>query len=126
MLICRNLPNQVGYHPGSNHTRVAAVRVSQCPLTPSQINEDYGNDKHEKAHQQQEAILGRCLWLLASPWYTHGSQAKWWAVYRELTCPLQLFLHGIYQTSFNLLSQIILHTPVILALRKLRWEGHEF
>ena len=46
---------------GSNHSRLEAVRASWCPLTPGQIHEDYGKDKQEKAHQQQEAVLGQSL-----------------------------------------------------------------
>jgi hypothetical protein len=61
-------------HPGSNLTGLEAVRASQSPLTPSQINEEDGNDKHEKAHQWQEAIPGWSLWGCVFPGYIH--QAK--------------------------------------------------
>lgn len=52
------------------------MRVSRCPLTPSHVCEECGNDRHEEAHQQPEAILGRSLWGHASPEDTHGSRAS--------------------------------------------------
>jgi hypothetical protein len=31
--------------------KAIGTEVLWCPLTSSQVNEEYGNDKHEKAHQ---------------------------------------------------------------------------
>lgn len=59
-------------HPGSNHIKLLSMRISLCPLTGRKINEDYENDK---AHQLQEAILGRRLWGCAAPELTHHSWA---------------------------------------------------
>ena len=98
ILICRKLVQQSGL---SNHTKWKAVMVSSCPLTTSKGNEDYAMasmTKHISSKKQSwDEDSGRC-----ATWdVIHRSWTGHWAISRELTCPVQLFLHGVHQLLYS-------------------------